>query len=896
MHKILLFLTLSLCLFSGSVIVPDNYQINSSKNIDYIYSEEYQNIIPQIKIYQEQIMHQYEKEFGFKLDEKMHVGMASNNNQVANAMVTPLPLNLQFLYGAGAGMVDYFCFNSWLKTILIHETAHNYQLNPKENWISKASHAVLGNTGFSMLGPLLMFPIPNLLENSFIIEGNAMMNESRFGNGGRLYSGYALAEVVTMAYAGAIRPEMMYNSTLEFPYGEKYYLVGGFFQTFLVQKYGIKKVNEYFKTYSGQILPIFTSLVFKKQFGKPFKTLLAEFVEDIKQKHQRFKATNGSIVATSQFHLALNGDKSEIYTLIGDNLSEPKLLKLLKPSKNIETKGGSWRKGEMFKIDGEYYTQTSAKTSPTKIVMGLYDKGVFLKENTGSKVIQGFLPNGDSVYFDIANSLERPHIFVGKKFYDTSNSSVHVDKSGNLYYFKQNGQERMLYRNKKPLFSYIGHYGFVTDVDKKGNIYFIARSEHGSTAYLYNGSGTKRVTIGDDVIDLKLINNQEALVATMTAKGFTYQIINLISQTQSVTPTRYEIEEGDSAITKNNKLFKESTLSPKKEYQSKEYQSTKYYSLAQLEYSSLSQSLGYSTQDGLSLTFSANFVDPLLQNTLTGVVAYEENRTIVGMGYSNTASTLEFGATAFGVNHEDGYFLNNDEEDDYGYSAYLRLPFLASGYWRGSATLEHTKAFDSIYRKPTTFSMDFSNHKQYGISRYPNHYNYLSVFGVKDRDNQTYGASYRWMHDIAWQTYIGLNASYIQSDLTDTALEKGIRVSDDLANIQNEKAQVMMPTLNEIFYVKKATIAEVSLRKTFDTPLYFFSSPISLQRESLYLKHKIYDFELLNENKKFSESTVGLTSDIVFLNQFVLPISVEAIYNEDAIDDTTIRVLLSEEF
>ena len=136
----------------------------------------------------------------------------------------------------------------------------------------------------------------------------------------------------------------------------------------------------------------------------------------------------------------------------------------------------------------------------------------------------------------------------------------------------------------------------------------------------------------------------------------------------------------------------------------------------------------------------------------------------------------------------------------------------------------------------------------------------------------------------------------MQSDLTNTATEKGIRVSDDLANIQDEKAQILMPTLDETLYVKDATTAEVSLRKTFDTPLYFFSLPLSLQRESLYLKHKIYDFNMGNKNKKYNESTVGLTSDIVLFNQFVVPITLETVYNKDAIDDTLFRVLISQEF
>ena len=136
----------------------------------------------------------------------------------------------------------------------------------------------------------------------------------------------------------------------------------------------------------------------------------------------------------------------------------------------------------------------------------------------------------------------------------------------------------------------------------------------------------------------------------------------------------------------------------------------------------------------------------------------------------------------------------------------------------------------------------------------------------------------------------------MQSDISDMGVEKGIRVSDDLANIQDEKAQILMPTIDETLYAQKATTAEVSLRKAFETPLYFFSSPISLQRETLYLKHKIYDLELPTESKKFSESTLGLTSDVVFLNQYVVPISTEVIYNEDAIDDTLFRAFISKEF
>jgi len=299
MYKVILSLTASTLLLFSSVVVPDDYFIADEENLSYIYTQEHASLMPKMKAYQEEILKGYEKEFGFKLDEKLYVGLASNNNQIANGFSTQIPFNAQLFYGAGAAYIDYFSSASWLKTLLIHETAHNFQLNPKENFLSKRTHQLLGNTPLSFIGILPLFPIPNLLENPFILEGNAVMNESRFGNGGRLFSGYALAEVVAMAKAGAIRPELMYNATLEFPYGEKAYLVGGFFQHFLVQRYGIERVNGYFKTFSTQPFPFFTNRIFKEQYGKSFEVLLREFVEEIKTKHADFRATKGELLTQS---------------------------------------------------------------------------------------------------------------------------------------------------------------------------------------------------------------------------------------------------------------------------------------------------------------------------------------------------------------------------------------------------------------------------------------------------------------------------------------------------------------------------------------------------------------------------------------------------------------------
>ena len=238
MRKTILILTISLYLSAYALatpVVPGDYEISKDQNLSYIYSKEYRPILNDLKTYQQHILEHYSKEYGFHLDATTYVGLASHRNQIANAYSTQIPLNSQLFFGAGAGDIDYFCFSSWLKTLLLHETAHNFQLNPKENLPSKLTHKLFGNTPFTILGFLPLFPLPNITESSFILEGNAVMNESRFGNGGRLYSGYALAEVVALAHADLITPELMYNDTYNFPYGEKAYLVGGFFQQFLAK-------------------------------------------------------------------------------------------------------------------------------------------------------------------------------------------------------------------------------------------------------------------------------------------------------------------------------------------------------------------------------------------------------------------------------------------------------------------------------------------------------------------------------------------------------------------------------------------------------------------------------------------------------------------------------------
>jgi len=887
MHKIIPLISFSTFLLAQGVVVPDDYLISDGDKLSYVYSGENASLIVDMKTYQEKIVEAYEKEYGFKLDDKLYVGIASQNNQIANGFSTQFPFNSQLFYGAGAGLSDYFCATSWLKTLVIHETAHNFQLNPKENEISRISHKVFGNTPFTMLGILPLFPVPNVTESSFVLEGNAVMNESRYGNGGRLFSGYALAEVVALAKAGVIRPELMYNSTLEFPYGEKFYLVGGFFQQFLVERYGVEKVNGYFKTYATQSFPFFTNWMFEEQYGKNFEVLLEEFVEEVKKEHQSFKTSEGKVVARSQFFTPLNVKDDEVYTLIGDRKSAPKILKFDKKNKKITYKSGSWLVGEVFKIENEYYVQSSAKTSPTKIEMGLFSENARLLKGEGSKVVQGFKPDGKEVYFDVKASIENPHVYVDGEFYTQSHSSVYVDKKGDLYYFKQEGEKRILYKNKTALFDYEGHYGFVTDVDERGAVYFIASTKHGSSAYKFADGASKRVTEGDDVIEFKLVGEKEALVVTIGSEGYAYRLMSFDNSVKSALPyyPHYEGALENSTLQKTN--FTETSESLK---------SKPYKPLTQLRYSSLNQAMSYGSYEGFGLDIQANFSDPLLQNSLSAILSYNEQRVVGGLRYDNQAHQLEFGGAAYGVKHDENDFRRY-EERDYGYEAYLNLPFLASGYWRANASLAYTKAYDNIYREPLTLSLDIYNHKQYGFSKYANELNELSFFATKDRESTIVGGTYAFKHDLFWQSYVGAKGTYMKSDEVNGLEEKGIEVSDGFSALQSDQATLNMPSISRTYYAKEAKMAELSLSKVFDASLYFYSLPLSLQRESLYVKQRFYDIDFTDSvNRQYNESTIGMEFDLLFLHNTTIPLKVEWIYNEDVIDKEQVKFMLGVPF
>lgn len=856
--------------FVGDAVVPQDKAYYTHKlknnNVEMIYTKDNMQFAQDAADIEPSLQQEYEKFYDWKLDERLYVGLISDNNQIPNAFSTQFPNNRQINYIGGSEMVDYFCSTSWLDTLLYHETAHNYQMNMKGSIVSRSLHAVFGNGTF-----ILPFPVitPNVMENPFMTEGNAVLNESWHANGGRLYSGRMKVETALQAKAGNITPAYAYNQRFGFPYGEISYIQGGFFNLYMAKKYGLQEINSYFKYHSQDWWwPFFTNSSMESAVGSDFETNLQDFANEERVIASSIVKADGKRVAASQFFNPLGNSKDEVYFITNESgVRAPELVVINKQTQQLKKYRESWVGGKVIKKDGDYYTQGSQKISPTKIMQGLFSNAAIIKEGTESKMVQAYLTDGRAVYFDVASSYSQPQLYVGDTFYAQVNSSVIVDRDDNLYYFKQNGKRRTLYKNKEALYSYEGFYGLVCDVDSKGGIYFIANSKNGSTLYIYRDKHVLRASAADNIIDARVLIDDELLLAAMDEHEY-YYVISALQE-----------REGEPFDTK---LFFED-----KSYYGQESRqqidkldtSDAYYSFFDMHYSGANLYLGGS-DNGVVGSLSINFADPLTQNSANVFVSRDEsNVTVAGVGYANAQYLLNYMITAYSVIDKGG----RTDVRDSGLFANATLPFLERGYYYGAVGVNYFQDYDTASREPLSATFTLYKEEQFGVSKYDNYLNYIQLYGVKERDDMMFGAEYLFKHDLPAEFYAGIGAKYSSSNSNTALDDRGVKISNIININDTDPATLHMPSLKNTIYMQNAGYMEADLVKVMNFSSYFFTFPFSLRREAIYAKYRYYNLtDFTNKSYEINEVRIGLELEAVMLNSLVFPISFEYIFNDNS--------------
>lgn len=864
-------------LFSShaATIVPHDqaYYTAKVRNTELIYTQKNLPFAKQAAAVEQWLQPHYEALFGYKMDEPMYVGLLSEYNQIANGFMMPYPYNLQMNYIGGAMLVDYFSSTSWLNTLLYHETAHNYQMNAKANDISSWLHTLFKN------GMVFVpwFTLPNITVSSFLLEGNGVLNESCHNNGGRLYSGRFKAEMLMQARAGYLTPERLYNPTYFF--GDNPYILGGFYQYFLAQHYGLKAVNSFWRENSNDwYWPFFTNNAMKRAIGVDFETSVAQWRTQMEKEASKMQPVHGTEVATSQFYTPLNANENEIFFLVNESGRErPTLVRLQKKNLHVSTETSSFFSGKVLRVQGRYVTQAAANTSPIRIYQGLYDANGYVLEGTESKVVQGYLREGEAVYFDVSGSFDQPQLYVGNNFYAQVNSSVFIDAKDNLYYFVQEGKMRTLYKNRVPLTTFRGYYGMVVDVDADGNVYFIAASPYGSSLYRLRHGLVERMSRGDTVIDARLIDATTALAVLVGSNAYTYAILSLDPVEEQPFETTLFCENNATLDTKAADL---SASVPDLEHA--------YVSVFNMDYSGVDLFLGNDESAGFLYNLSINFADPLGQNSLSIFSQRDIDRlNIAGIRYANTQYLLQYSLSAYAVlDHNESV-----ETRDYGLAAAVRLPLLQRGYYSADMTANYTEDHEVASREPLSATLNLSKVEQYGVSMFANALTSASLYGMWDRDDFSYGFTLKAQRQLWGEQYLSVEGQYVRSDTADTRQERGIKLTQSLFNT-SDPATVVMPSLRDTLYVSKASVARIGLRSVFNCSSYFFTFPVSLRREALKIAYSYYDLSgVMHGSERSHEIELGITFDTLWLNRLGIPLSVDVFYNDNAMlaDKTTLR-------
>ena len=864
--------------------VPYYRYDDSIRDFELLYPKEYVHIARNAADKLRAVTAAYSSLYGWQMDETLFVGLLSKHNQIPNAYSTQFPLNRQMDYPGGTQLIDDMSSASWLATLLYHETAHNYQLNVKANPISEALHTLFGN-GFVFLPWLIT---PNIVENSFLLEGNAVLNESLHDNGGRLYNGRYKALTLLQAQAGNITPAKMYNLRYQvtFPYGDTPYIIGGFYNHYMAKRYGLRGINSYFYHNSEELFfPFFTQESMRRSVGVGFEESLAAFAKEAQEEAKKMQIQKGELLASSAFFAPLGADAKEIYFLCNETgRRAPKLVVVERKTQKVRYRAGSWMFGKVVKTpEGIFATQGSANSDPEHITQGLFDRSGELIPNSGGKMIQGYTPEGKAVYFDVGQSFDEPHLYVGSHFYGLAHSSVLVDANGDMYYFVQNGIQRTLYKNKTPLYSFLGYYGTVCDVDAKGRVYFIAASKFGSTLFRYGNNKIERLSEADNIVDARLLDAHTLLYATVTQKEYRYLKAGMQPFFQKPYAPHVALSE-DVTFTarKESSLQQPDLLKP-------------YDAVAAMHYAGSDFAIGYAQT--LFGTLNVNFADALTQNALNVYFTRDEqNISVAGAGYANARYLLSFFLSAYAVVEKGGI----TDLRDYGVMAEACLPLYKKRYESAFFKASYMQDYTTHSRSPASLTLALAHKERYGVAMFYNDLHVLNLYMQKERRDLLAGAAWRRGIDMPYEFYLSAAAKYTYSDaniaeifayrdnrgvkVENTGMLYGVDVQCAPLPTYADVARVTMPTIDGYGYFRSAGYGEMRMDKTLNFSFYRFTFPLSLQREALGLRYRHYALERFGGIKEHAnEYMATLRADFILLNSMgPVPVSLAYYHNDNA--------------
>ena len=458
---------------------------------------------------------------------KSYLFFSSPRRQTSNALAAVLPFPFVRIYPSGSPETnDLLSLFSWTQDTLLHEMTHIYQLSQNSKWDR-------------VLRPLLvLFSHRNALLPSWILEGDAVLTESLYGSGGRLYSGFVRAFVFSQLQSDFPLQRLLKAYDDPFSNREKY-LHGAYFFSYLHSQYGLKQIKKFFHE-SGRFFPLDyygLNQALKRTFEKDLLSLFKDYKAYYRDLARNQRTSSRPVLAKSKVYVPLNSDKNSIYFLISDSKSPAELLVFDKKTGAVIKTRKKLPIGKVFYKEGEYLSSANIKTSSTSYEYSLVKEAFKPIPKYNSQIVMDFY-KGKAVSIDARQSHIGNSLIIDRAFYGTVDSSVLVDSKGSLYYFKQEGEYRTLYKNKQALYRFKSYFSYPVEV-KEDKVYFIGAVQYGSSLFVYKkGSGVYRLSESDTIVSARQIQGNRFLVSEISPSHYEYKIIE--AKEQAREPVLYQ--------------------------------------------------------------------------------------------------------------------------------------------------------------------------------------------------------------------------------------------------------------------------------------------------------------------------------------------------------------------
>ncbi|VAY87531.1 hypothetical protein MNB_ARC-1_452 [hydrothermal vent metagenome] len=863
-------------LFGYTISSDDNYQVYKEDKYSIIYTLDYQEEAKFIKQNIDDFIKQNDKSFGYSFNEPIKIVLVSNNIQVANGFSNQTPFNMGIYFIGGSGMNDYFGTTSWLATLFAHEMIHNYQMNAKKSTVSKTLHKYLGdNSNLISVGPIPLFTLPNLLLPTLFLEGNAVLNESLRHNGGRLYNGSLNALKNSLIFSNKIDTSRLINDHLEFPYRSEKYIVGGYFMKYLAKHHGINKVNKFYYEHSDHYVnPLSLNLTFKKYFGISFESSVENFVKYTKDKYKNFKELKPkTLLAKSKSSIDLSKIDNKIYFITSDLKSKKQLHSYDINSDNHVYNNTRFQNGKVFKYNDTFYVAASGVISPREQKWGLFDEDNYILDTTKGKKIDDIYDD-KLAYININESFLYSKLYINDQFYAKVSSSTLFDKSGNIYYFKQLNDKRVLYKNKNEIFRFDGYFSKIIDI-VDDEIYFIANTENGSSLYKFSNNKLNRLHASDNIINGKIIDKDNAIVVSVTANGYNVSKISLASQ--AVSNIEYEDVVNENENDQESYAFK---FDNKLE----DLHSVTYNEWSQLEFSYLYPSYQHDSKDGSIYKFDAHFQDIVDFNSLDIYRHKDKKENIAGFRYTHTKD-ISFKIDLHKIINKDA------DQGDYGGSLEIYDPLLKKG--RHSVDVKLKKYYADTFKdkKPMIFNLNHTYKETMKFESSPYFATKLSGIFKEDREDKIYGADLSVNANIFRQLYSHFQILRLYSDVDKLEDYRGIGLTTNVLNSQQDITNVLIEDNNNDIFVKDITKLSIGLSTTIDLSYYFTNFPISIRNEVISYTHNLYNYNVVaNTDETITENVLSLKLNLLAVHLFPIPLTIKYIKNDSTPDEYKTKV------